>query len=537
MGAVLLVVLGSALASHGSASLTGSNFEIDANANLKVDDASPSMDWLNDAGTAIRGGVDVQADTPSGKNDSAFGQGTAENQEPPTIKNGSIPPNKSDLTNFGIFNEKSSSGSFLQLFWSRVQEPSGTTNMDFEFNKLYCDVGTGDVDCSSNGVTPDRSVGDLLIEYHLENGGVTATLSLREWTGSAWGSAEALTGKAIGSINSSAIAAGDSGGLGSLSPRTFGEASIDLSQVLSQDRCESFGSAYLKSRSSDSFSSEIKDFIAPKKVSVSNCGSVLVEKVEAGTTTPRLTGATFVVRPGSTDADGTTAAETELTEVADGLYCADDLLFGDVEVEETVAPPGYELPADPTQDFTVTDNGTCDGRVDDGDEPDLTFEDPPSRGAIEITKTAKHKDTSGDTSPNLVAEFTITSDELADPIVVSTDADGKACVDNLAFGDYNVEETDVPAGYEAPADASVTVDNKAACSDTLFGGEQVTMENTPLTNLDITLASQVDGATETVITCKDADGNVVKTVTVSDGTLSIDDLEPQVLDCEINIDP
>jgi hypothetical protein len=33
----------------------------------------------------------------------------------------------------------------------------------------------------------------------------------------------------------------------------------------------SFGRAYLKSRSSDSFTSEIKDFIAPLPISVSNC--------------------------------------------------------------------------------------------------------------------------------------------------------------------------------------------------------------------------------------------------------------------------
>lgn len=44
--AVLVIsVTGSVLASHAEASLAGSNFEIDEDANLKVDDASPSMDW------------------------------------------------------------------------------------------------------------------------------------------------------------------------------------------------------------------------------------------------------------------------------------------------------------------------------------------------------------------------------------------------------------------------------------------------------------------------------------------------------------
>jgi len=38
--------------------------------------------------------------------------------------------------------------------------------------------------------------------------------------------------------------------------------------------CGSLGSVYVKSRSSDSFQSEIKDFIAPESVSLSNCTSM-----------------------------------------------------------------------------------------------------------------------------------------------------------------------------------------------------------------------------------------------------------------------
>ena len=36
-----------------------------------------------------------------------------------------------------------------------------------------------------------------------------------------------------------------------LSPRTFGEAQLDLDFVFDEGKCESFGSAFLKSRSSD----------------------------------------------------------------------------------------------------------------------------------------------------------------------------------------------------------------------------------------------------------------------------------------------
>ena len=69
--------------------------------------------------------------------------------------NGSIPPNKSDLLNFGVlYLESNANGKFLNVFWHRVQEPSGTTNMDFEFNKSST--------ISGNGVTPVRCGGVIV---------------------------------------------------------------------------------------------------------------------------------------------------------------------------------------------------------------------------------------------------------------------------------------------------------------------------------------------------------------------------------------
>ena len=62
-------------------------------------------------------------------------------------------------------------------------------------------------------------------------------------------------GDATGSINTTAIpAARQSDGLGAISARTFGEAQIDFDDLVgAATKCVSFGSAYLKSRSSDSF--------------------------------------------------------------------------------------------------------------------------------------------------------------------------------------------------------------------------------------------------------------------------------------------
>jgi len=277
--------------------LDGSNFEIDANANLKVDGTGTCIDWLTGgAGTGLRSGVVANGDAPSGAGDDAFGQGTSEDDANPTIVTGSIPPNKSDLKAFGVFQEVSSGTKFLQLFWSRVQNPSGTTNMDFELNQKVCDTTANPTNCANNGnkvaspETPVRTTGDRLITYDLSKGGTVPTISIRTWTGSAWGPAVVLSSNspnpdAYGSVNTGTIPANESGGafpapgaggpLGQQDPYTFGEAAIKFSALFpTGTSCGTFGGVYLKSRSSDSFNSEIKDFVKPERVKISNCTSL-----------------------------------------------------------------------------------------------------------------------------------------------------------------------------------------------------------------------------------------------------------------------
>jgi hypothetical protein len=268
-----------------TATLAASAFEIDTNANLVVN-TSGCIDWLTGgAGTSFRAGVLTKTDA-TGQTDDSFGKGTAEDNPNPTITTGSIPPNKSDLKAFGVYTEDvpNTTDDVLSLFWSRVQNPSGTTNMDFELNKLFCD-GTA-TNCANNGtatnpvyVTPKRSVGDVLITYDLSRGGTVPSISIRFWDGSEWGAATVISGganpKALGSVNTSLIPATETGGLGSQDPFTFGEAAIKFSALFGEGACGTFGSAYLKSRSSDSFTSEIKDFVAPEQVNIGNCPSAL----------------------------------------------------------------------------------------------------------------------------------------------------------------------------------------------------------------------------------------------------------------------
>jgi uncharacterized repeat protein (TIGR01451 family) len=168
-------------------------------------------------------------------------------------------------------------------------------------------------------------------------------------------------------------------------------------------------------------------------------------------------------------------------------------------------------------------------------------------GALQITKTAKHADGSGDTSANLDATFTITGPSPSTTTrTLTTGADGVGCIEGLAFGDYNVAETTVPAGYGAPAATTVTVNNVAGCSDATFVGEALGVENVPQTDVTITIDSLHDGATSTLIECWGPGSDPATdapdySTTVSDGSLSIEDLDPTdpaiTLNCQITVDP
>jgi hypothetical protein len=404
-------------------SLPNSLFEIDDvtlqtnGANLVVDTPG-NLDWANVGQTAA-------TDLPTGTNDDSYQGGVKEDTVCPGTTTGSIPNNKSDLLKFGSYFESEVGGpGWLHVYWQRVQEPNGTTNMDFEFNRSTTDCdGTGP---SKNVI---RAAGDVLLQFDIDQGGSQAKLSRRTWLASGqWSDATVLSAsEAIGSINQVAITAGNSDNLGAMSARTFGEASFDLSAVAGSDPCLSFGTSTLKSRSSDSFTSQLKDFIAPVPINTNNCG------------------------------------------------------------------------------------------------------------AIKVTKTRKHAADGAGDHPQSGVTFTVNG------VSKVTGTAGTACFDGLALNQqYSVVET-LPAGYaadEADLTKEVTPDNSASCSATPYVGENVSFRNTPLTNVTITVNSQVDGGTSTTIDCGDFTGLDATSGTNGDiSSNTATGLEPQILTCEINIDP
>jgi uncharacterized repeat protein (TIGR01451 family) len=267
-------------------SAAGTPIEIDGDL---IDGADAGKDWaslgISCTGTIV--GCDL--DRPTGTTDNSFGQGTKEDTPVPSVVFGSIPNNKSDLLRFYVSKDRFVTTDWLYLAWERVQAPKGTTNMDFELSQ-------SDV-LSANGVTRLRTAGDILIKYDLGNGGTNPVLGYHKWVtlASAGGQSPSVAceasnsfpcwGKVTSLVGSSTVAAAintssvddpiNPDATRTLDALTFGEARIDLegSGIFQTGVCVNFGWAYLKSRSSDSFTSEIKDFIAPIRVAVSNCAT------------------------------------------------------------------------------------------------------------------------------------------------------------------------------------------------------------------------------------------------------------------------
>jgi hypothetical protein len=462
-GVLFTVLSGLVYAANPPPSLPGSTFEIDTDANLIMDDAG-NIDWASV--TEVR-----SVDLASGSGDDSFGQGTKEDTEVPAVVSGAIPPNKSDLKTFGVYLESDGTTRFLHMFWHRVQEPSGTTNMDFEFSQSET--------LSSNGVTPLRTAGDLLIQYDLSQGGTNPLLFMSVWlTGTetppatkndceasaklpCWGKRIDLSdaGVASGSINTSAIILANSDGLGALSARTFGEATIDFSAIASSSSsaCLSFGSVYLKSRSSDSFTSAVKDFIAPISTNVSNCASLKIIKQDddgalLGGVEFKLfadnspTGGAYDPPPGE---DGNTAlysCTTATTGADKGACTITGALAGNYWVVETAAPAGHDI-ADP-QPLTVAP----------GVDAEITFTNDRQPASVIINK----KDDAGValngaeftlyTDVGSVGTFESGTDQAVSPVKKCTTASGTCTISSiLPPGNYCVDETVVPTGYTKAA--------------------------------------------------------------------------------------
>jgi Prealbumin-like fold domain len=538
--AVFLFVIASA-----SGNLSGSTFE--GNDGNLVVTTPGNTDWVN-APNRVRGD-----DLASGGSDNSFGQGTKEDSANVTVVTGSIPPQKSDLTRFYVASEFASNNNYLYLAWER-SNVLGSANMDFEINKLTQPNLT-----TTGPKTLNRSAGDLLVTFDFTNGGGNPVLGLLKWltSGSAancfsanalpcWGANPAddaldgldderidlsQAGFAEGAVNNTTVTDPIPDPDVTLPALTFGEAAINLTAagVFPAGTCTAFGSTFLKSRSSASFPAEVKDFVAPQPVNITNCGTVNIHKQDD--LGAPLAGAVFTLFTDAAPTDGApphgnedTATSLTCTTLANGNCSILNVPFGDYWAVETTGVPNHDLAAD--QSFTI--NGSTPSLT-----ISLTFVDPRQPGAIQVTKTRKHAADGPGDHPHAGVSFTVNG------VTKQTDANGVACFDGLDFGTYTVHET-VPTGYHVVEnDKQVTVDNTASCSDSTYVGESVAFHNTPLSNITVSFASQITGGTASKISCTGL------TATPPDGTPgdfddtseTFKDLEPGTYTCTVVIDP
>jgi hypothetical protein len=512
---MLAIVAGLVFVIGAGANLPGSTFEGN-DGNLVVDTAG-NTDWDNAPNLSV--GVDLA----SGGGDNSFGQGAKENNVNIDVVDGSIPNSKADLARFAVAGETIGGESFLYLAWTR-EDQSGTVNFDFELNA----VAQPDLTTQGPKVL-NRTVDDVLINYSFLGGAQNPTLTLYHWDGSEWVLDGPISSTCSeGAINTTTVA-DTLGGNQSVDrpPAQFGEAAINLTcaGIVPPDTCEPFASAYVKSRSSTSFNSEIKDFIAPVELQFNRCGKLtIIKHTDPGglnqdfgyTTTGGLSPATFTLNDAGTD-----------TQVFDPLQP------GTYTVTEGDDPVGFVF-----ESLTcVGAGGSSAGKVATavivgGSDITCTYINKQALGAIKVTKTTKKPGLVGP-QPQSGVEFTVNG------VKKTTGADGTVCFDGLVFGSYDVTET-VPTGYVADGATtkSVAVNVNTSCAASPFNGNTVSFSNSPQTDVTISVDSKAPGGTDTDVNCSDdtldfntddATGDGTKTSGLVTGS--------QTITCTIVIDP
>jgi hypothetical protein len=291
-----------------SASGTLSNSTFDASdGNLTA--TATATDWCTDtpAPTTTQcvtpfPGLLTALDTPAGsQTDDSFANGTKQDNAVPSVGTGGV-PNKGDLDRFYFANSLQNAKNFLYLAFELLPVPnsSASVHTGFEFNQNYCDPNaaqTGQNQCSANNVTPVRQVNDTLIVFDLEGGG-TPALSYRYWVDSGaceisqdsppCGGPKQTLGSSVAeaSLDTSASGTFDPiAGTRTIQQYRFGEAAINLTDSNLLKGCQGLGSVYSVSRSSgDSGTATMKDFIAPRRINVNNCGTLIVKKLTVPST-------------------------------------------------------------------------------------------------------------------------------------------------------------------------------------------------------------------------------------------------------------
>src|SRR4051794_9549128 len=241
----------------------------------------PFNDW-----DALQSAGRVGHNDDPNEHDTAFAGGTEEGNPAAwhfaTEPGGVNPPKSNILDAWAAVDQPAGGRTFLYLAFAR-EKPTGDTFLTFELNqdaRLWTNPAGAKIPC--------RRDGDILVSYEISN---TAAVFLRQWrtttTDAATGCARTGTVvpfatvkadvQAQGAFNAGPIANRLPGFFGAEIPRVqFGEAALDLDALLGpvfRGRCFAFGSVWMHSRSSTSYTSQMQDIVASRPIDLRTCAA------------------------------------------------------------------------------------------------------------------------------------------------------------------------------------------------------------------------------------------------------------------------
>ncbi len=289
------------LAVHGDGLFElGNGFDSAGSADIAGDMAQEGCDWadLFDSdpteaeiaeAVASCGGVSAvfvadQLSQGSFKDDTTFSKGSSKNDQAIASWNWTTgnSPAKSDLSNVYAYATLNDLNDLIIYVGIERLDPSGDSHIDVEFNQSLIgldrdppcdgDFSEGPADGPPCEFTGEKSINDILTVMNFERGGTLGFVEIRLWDGQTYVLVETVGGEGCNSTdtvcafnNGKPIDGGpwpsfDSRGnvTGTLEENAFTEVGINVTALIGSTPC--IVTAQAKSRSSQSFSSDLKDF-------------------------------------------------------------------------------------------------------------------------------------------------------------------------------------------------------------------------------------------------------------------------------------
>ncbi len=450
LAASLTSVVSNALASQCDPQHTPvlvGNFEIDGNTCV---DGAGKLDW-DTTGSHVDDGA---------KDSTAYTQGDSESTDANGWHTGGSSNGKDDITDAWSYTDIIAGDVWTFFAVHRVAD-NGTTTYDVELNH----------NSNSAPQRPNRSVGDLLLQFSVNGTGPLAFDKAYSWT-------------AVGNFaDPNCFQSGSTGfgwcPLNTVAPpkffsRTstdglFAEGAINLSALAQANGniCTGkFGQMNIRTVASESHTAALQDYVLPFDTNIRpTCGSIVINKFDSGSTP--VGGAHFTISPDPTPGSNSPGPVTlvdggtgDADHTADGVITISPAQAGDYTVVETQAPTGYFLPSTTSIQLTLAPGADQTAT--------FNFHDPKQWQALTATKTAVPtytasydwsiaKEISKDGSAPWVADTT-----SGTPLTKTVPASGNPTTGTLSYRVSATEGARTTSLYKVSGNISVTNPNASA---------------------------------------------------------------------------